>query len=71
MNEIKEISSVKEYDKKGFIQYVDIIERGYTDLKRLKLEREMSNSTTVSMLERRLPPTIRREKIPLFHGFFD
>lgn len=61
MNEIKEIPSVMENDSKGFIQFVNIIERGYTDLKRLSLQQEMSNSVTVSMLEGRLPPTIRRD----------
>ena len=61
MNEIKDIPSVKENDPEGFIQFVNVIERGYTDLKRLDLEKEMSNSVTVSMLEGRLPPTIKRD----------
>ena len=61
MNEIKDIHSVMENDSEGFIKFVNVIERGYTDLKRLNLQQEMSNSVTVSMLEGRLPPTIRRD----------
>ena len=44
-----------------FIDLVNIIERGYRDLKRINFEKEMSNSTTVSMLEAIVPRTIRRE----------
>ena len=61
MNEIKEIPSVMENDPEGFIQFVNVIERGYADLARLNLQQEMSNSVTVSMLEGRLSPTIRRD----------
>ena len=61
MNDIKEIKSVKDGDMKEFIHFVEIIEKGYADLSRLSLQREMSNSVTTSMIEERLPALIKRE----------
>ena len=61
MNEIRSIGHVKEGNSKEFIRVVNIIEKGYLDLKRLKLEKEMSNTVTVSLLESRLPVDIKRE----------
>ena len=61
MNEIKTIKILNDNDMKAFIKFVDVIEKGYTDLSRLKIEKEMSNAVTVSMLEERLPAVIKRE----------
>ena len=44
---------------KGFLELVNLIEKGYAELRRLNLEREMSNSVTVSIIEAKLPPSIR------------
>ena len=46
---------------KPFIKFVDGIEKGYTDLSRLKIEKEMSNAVTVSMSQERLPAVIKGE----------
>ena len=51
MNEVKEAPLFTNEDFKGFIELVNVIEKGYADLKRLSLEREMSNSITVSVIE--------------------
>ena len=32
-------------------EFVDVVERGYRDLKWLNLEKEISNSTAVSIIE--------------------
>ena len=61
MEEIRSIGYMKEENTEEFIRVVNIIEKGYTDLRRLKSEMEISNSITVSMLEVRLPPMIKRE----------
>ena len=61
MNEVREIQCVNEDDQRAFIQLVNVTEKGYADLRRLKLEKEMSNSLTVSLIERKLPPSIIRE----------
>ena len=49
-------------DSKNFIQFVNVIDRGYTDLCRLNIEKEMSNSITVSMNEEKLLNNIRSER---------
>ena len=52
--------SVKEGDDKRFVELVDVIESGFRDLERLKLDKEISNSTAVSIIEDKLPRDIRR-----------
>ena len=61
MADIKAVGEISDGDEQKCIDFVNVIERGYTDLKRLNLEREISNSITVSMLEGKLPPSLRRE----------
>ena len=58
MNDIKQLKTVKENDNSKFITLVDIVESGYRDLKRLNLEREISNASTVSLIEEKLPMNI-------------
>ena len=58
---IKSVKPLKDGDNKGFLELVDIVEKGYQDLKRMNVEKEMSNATTVSFIEERLPRLIRRE----------
>ena len=41
MNEVKEAPLVTNEDFKGFIELVNVIEKGYAGLKRLSLEREI------------------------------
>ena len=44
-----------------FLDLVNVVQREYCDLARIKMESEVSNNTTVSLIEERLPRTIRRE----------
>ena len=60
MNEIKNLNVVNTGDDKGFIKLVNIVESGYRDLERLSLQKEMNNSTSVSIIEDKLPSDIRR-----------
>ena len=57
---MKNLKVVGNGDNKGFLDLVDIVESGYRDLERLKLQAEMANSTAVSMIEDKLPADIRR-----------
>ena len=50
MSDIKSIGEISDGDEQKCIEFVNVIERGYTDLRRLHLEREISNSVTVSTL---------------------
>ena len=47
--------------KKKILELVDIVERGYRDLKRINFEREISNVTVLSMIEALLPKLIRKD----------
>ena len=61
INTIQDIRPIKEGDRKRFIELVDAVEDGYKDLKRLGLEREIANTSSVSIIERKLPANIKRE----------
>ena len=49
MNEIKRLVPVSEGDNEGFVDLVNTVESGYRDLERLRLEKEMANSTAISI----------------------
>ena len=66
INTIQDISPIKEGENKRFIQFVDAVEDGYKDLKRLGLEREITTTSSVSIIERKLPANIKREWAKLF-----
>ena len=61
VNDIRRLKYIKEGDTKAFIVLVETIERGYRDLVLLGIEKEISNTGTVSTIEERLPRDIRRE----------
>ena len=72
MNDIKSMPSIRENDNPKFIQLVDIVERAFRDLERLQLDREVSNASTVSLIEEKLPISIRMkwaEKVKCAIGF--
>ena len=50
MNEVRNIGVLVDGDSVQFIDFVNKIEKGYTDLQRLGLENEISNSVTVNFL---------------------
>ena len=52
---------IKEGENKRFIELVDAVEDGYKDLKRLGLEREITTTSSISIIERKLPANIKRE----------
>ena len=61
MYNIKKLRATREGDDKRFIDLVDIVEKGYRDLLRVGTEREISNTSTVSIIEEKLLKDIRRE----------
>ena len=61
MYDIKKLSAIREGDDKRFIDLVDIVEKSYRDLLRVGIEREISNTSTVRIIEVKLPKDIRRE----------
>ena len=61
LKDIKTMSAIPDGNDSKFIALIDILERGYRGLKIIKFEKEISNATTVSMVEAVLPKFILRE----------
>jgi len=61
IDEKKRFRMLREGEDKGFIEFVTLIEDGYRDLKRLCLEREITTTSSVSVIEKALPPDIKRK----------
>lgn len=65
MSEIKKLKLNKDGDPNATLDMINVIERAHRDLKSLGLEKEISNSTIVSMIEEKLPEDIEKEWIKL------
>ena len=61
MNDIKQTRAVSDGDERTFVKFVNLIESSYKDLSRIGMEREISNSTIVSLVEEKLPKTIKNQ----------
>ena len=59
MYDIKCLRNVAEGDGRRFTEFVNTIERSYRDLSRISMESEISNSTIVSLIEEKLPPSVK------------
>ena len=61
IDEIKRFRMLREGEDKRFTEFVTLIEDGYRDLKRLGLETEITTTSSVSVIEKALPPDIKRK----------
>ena len=61
MNAIHVFKPMKENDNKRFVEFVDIVEDSYRDLVRLGLETEITTTSSISIVEKKLQPEIKRE----------
>ena len=61
IDSIKRVKVIKEGDHEKLIEFVDVVEDAYRDLLRLGLEREITTTSSVSIIEKTLPPDIRKE----------
>ena len=59
--DLKKIKPVLEGDNKKFINMVEIVERSWLELKKLNLAQEMNTTSMVTMIEKLLPKTQKRE----------
>ena len=61
VSQIHRFKKLETDDLKRIIQFVDILEKVYRDLKSLGLENEIANANTASIIEHKLPRTIQME----------
>jgi hypothetical protein len=59
IDEITRFKPLKDGENLRFVEFVDVVESGYRDLKRLHMEREITTTSSVSIIEKRLPPKVR------------
>lgn len=65
------MKSIPEGDYDKFITTVNRIEACWLDVKRTKLEREMSNTSVHSIIERLLPTEQKTEWMKIYHELAD
>ena len=58
---IRRTRIIREGEEKRFVEFVEIVEDGYRDLKRLGLESEITTTSSVSIIEKKLPTDIRHK----------
>ena len=61
INDIKRLEIIKEGESKKFVAFVDLSEDSYRDLKRLKLEKEITTTNSVGIIESKLPSDVRKD----------
>ena len=58
---IRRTRIIREREEKRFVDFVEIVEDRHRDLKRLGLESEITTTSFVSIIEKKLPADIRRK----------
>lgn len=66
LGDIRKLKPIPEGANKSMIEAVNTIERCWLDLKKLNLESELSNNTNLVMIEKLLPPNLKREWIIIY-----
>ena len=61
INTIQNFKSIKEGENRKLLKFITVVEDGYRDLQRLGLEAEITTTSSVSIIERKLPNDIKKE----------
>ena len=61
ISEVQKFRRIDVDDNKRIISFVDLIDRGYRDLRKLKVEREMCNSHVLGIIEGKLPKNLQSD----------
>ena len=61
MNAIQNTRNVRDGEKNRLIELINVVEDGYRDLKRLGLEKEITTTSSVSVIEKKLPTDVKKE----------
>ena len=61
IDSIRRTKIIREGEDKRLVEFVNMLEDGYRDLRRLGLKAEITTTSSVSIIERKLLMDIRRE----------
>ena len=61
MNAIQNTRNIRDGENNRLIELINIVEDGYQDLKRLGLEQEITTTSSVSVIEKKLPTDVKKE----------
>ena len=61
MNAIQNTRNVRDCENNRLIELINIVEDGYRDLQRLGLEKEITTTSSVSVIEKKLPTDVKKE----------
>ena len=61
LNKLKSIKAIEDGDDASLLKLIDVIEAAHRDLSMISIERDISNSGCVSLIEQNLPRTLKRE----------
>ena len=61
ITDIKYLKPVLEGNSPKLLELIDVLERGWYDLKKVDKEKEIENVTVITLIEKLLPPNIMRE----------
>ena len=68
IGEIQRYRKIDYDDYKRLIEFVNILERAFHDLKSVKMEQEINNSNVVSIIERKLPKNVALNRYRQIHS---
>ena len=71
ISDLKNLVIINENDTKSFLKMVTTVEQCYLDLSKVDLEQEMNSVTIVSMIEKILPKTVKRDWIKISDEIVD
>ena len=61
INAIQNFRPIREGENRKLLEFITVVEDGYRGLKRLGLEAEITTTSSVSVIERKLPNDIKKE----------
>ena len=61
MNAIQNTRNIRDGEKNRLIELINVVEDGYRDLKRLGLEKKITTTSSVSVIEKKLPTDVKKE----------
>lgn len=61
MNAIQNSRNIRDSENNRLIELINVVEDGYRDLKRFGLEKELTTTSSMSAIEKKLPTDVKKE----------